>query len=51
MKNRIVTCPFCKRYHMVPYYLNVICSCGAKYYINTREWLDRRTGKIVKGTD
>ena len=49
MENRISTCPFCKRAHVTPIWLNVICSCGAKFYIHTNEWWDRKTGKIIKG--
>lgn len=48
MYNMIVTCPFCKRYHFVSSHINIICPCGSKFYINTREWWDRKTGKVVK---
>ena len=51
MDTRLTVCPFCKKVHKTPFWLNVLCNCGAKYYINTNEWWDRKTGKIVKGTD
>lgn len=45
----LVTCPFCKRehFHDRPY-LNVICHCGAKLYVNDGTWLNRKTGEKVK---
>lgn len=46
--DRITRCPFCKKYHRTPRYLNVICSCGAKFYVNNGQWLDRKTGKSVQ---
>ena len=42
------TCPFCGKEHVTAQWLNVICSCGAKFYINTHEWWDRKTGRIIK---
>lgn len=38
---RFKKCPFCGRGHFVKSYMNVICSCGAKYYFSTDDWLDR----------
>ena len=38
-------CPFCGTSHDVKPHLNIICPCGAKYYINTKEWWDRTTGE------
>ena len=38
-------CPFCGREHTAPSLLNVICECGAKYYYNTKKWLNRNTGE------
>lgn len=42
------TCPFCGKEHVTAQWLNVICPCGAKFYVNTHEWLDRNTGRIIK---
>lgn len=41
----MLTCPFCKRTHFTRPYLNVICSCGAKFYILSGMWLNRNTGE------
>lgn len=48
MSDRIVKCPFCGTKHATRPWLNVLCPCGAKYYVRDREWWDRVTGKIVK---
>lgn len=45
---RIITCPFCGKENVARAHLNVICSCGAKFYISNNEFWDRKTGKIVK---
>jgi len=38
-------CPFCGSKHDEKPHLNIICSCGAKYYIHTQEWWSRTTGE------
>lgn len=46
-------CPFCGKWHIQSMHLNIICPCGAKYYIHTGEWLDRKGGLThdsAKGT-
>lgn len=46
----VVTCPFCGETHETyrnPY-INIVCSCNAKYYANTSEWLNRNTGERKK---
>ena len=40
-------CPFCGTEHDVKPHLNIICLCGAKYYIHTKEWWNRATGEKV----
>jgi hypothetical protein len=45
---RVITCPFCNRVNTANVCVNVICSCGAKFYIRTKEWWDRKDGRIVK---
>jgi hypothetical protein len=45
---RVITCPFCLKQNVARAHLNVICSCGAKFYIFNNEFWDRKTGKIVK---
>lgn len=45
---RVISCPFCYKQHVANRHINVICGCGAKYYVNTNEFWDRKTGKIVK---
>ena len=42
------TCPFCGKKHITHTWLNVICPCGAKFYIHTHEWLNRKTGEKIK---
>ena len=42
------TCPFCGNEHVTAQWLNVLCECGAKFYVNTHEWMDRKTGKIIR---
>lgn len=43
-------CPFCNRIHTVEnLYMNTRCECGGKYYSNTGDWVNRKTGKKVKG--
>lgn len=45
-----VVCPFCKTVHKrTNIYLNVICSCGGKYYPCSGKWINRQTGAIVEG--
>lgn len=46
--NRISTCPFCGNVNVTRPHINVICPCGAKFYIHTQEWWDRKTGTVVK---
>ena len=47
---RIITCPFCGKEHVSSAYVNVICPCGAKYYIHNNEFWDRK-GTIVKNVE
>lgn len=42
-------CPFCKEIRAGTPLVNLICKCGAKYYYDSDIWLDRKTGKEVKG--
>lgn len=45
-----VVCPFCSTVHQrSSLYLNIICSCGGKYYPCNGEWINRKTGERVKG--
>lgn len=44
----LLTCPFCKRKHFTRPYLNILCHCGAKFYMNDRTWLNRKTGEKIK---
>lgn len=42
-------CPFCgeiveRRFEEC----NGFCKCGAKYYFNTKEWLNRKTGERLQ---
>ena len=48
MLMRKITCPFCDRRHVIAAHLNVLCSCGAKYYIHNGEFWDRKDGNVVK---
>ena len=48
-EKRIKTCPFCGSICEGSMYINLICGCGAKYYCQSDIWLDRKTGKEVKG--
>ncbi len=44
-------CPFCGKEHFRHLHINIICDCGAKYYFNTTDWLNRETGeKIHRGS-
>lgn len=45
---QLLTCPFCKRKHFTRPHLNVLCHCGAKFYIHNGLWLNRKTGEEVK---
>lgn len=38
-------CPFCGEKYIHKPWLNIICTCGAKYYFVDRFWLDRGTGE------
>lgn len=42
-------CPFCGEICEGTHLVNLICKCGAKYYYESDIWLDRKTGKEVKG--
>ena len=44
----ITTCPFCGKQHIRNIYINAICDCGAKYYVNGKYWLNRKNGEVVK---
>ena len=48
MKMRVINCPFCGTQNISRYHLNVLCSCGAKYYIHNGEWWDRKNGNVVR---
>lgn len=49
MLMREIKCPFCGCLHIKPACINVLCSCGAKYYIHNGEFWERKpSGKIVK---
>lgn len=48
MLMREIRCPFCKRLNVTRALLNVLCPCGAKYYIHNGEFWDRKDGTIVK---
>lgn len=42
----MIVCPFCGKTHdSENTYLNIACSCNAKYYANTHEWLNRNIGE------
>lgn len=43
--SELKACPFCNRKHPVKQYLNIICSCGSKFSVNTNKWLNRNTGE------
>ena len=45
---RDTICPMCGKRHVSSMWVNIICNCGSKYYINTTEWLDRNTGVAIK---
>lgn len=47
-ETRTTTCPFCGNVQTTRYWLNVLCPCGAKFYIHNREWWDRKTGAVKK---
>lgn len=50
--NNKIKCPYCGRTHYVAPHLNVICPCGAKYYIHLREWWSRgATTKVQTNAD
>lgn len=38
-------CPFCGKEHEQRAWLNIICDCGAKYYLIWNVWIDRKTGE------
>lgn len=42
-------CPFCGAIHIWRPHLNIICQCGAKYYIHLNTWLNRNTGESMVG--
>ena len=42
-------CPFCGEICEGTPLVNLICKCGAKYYYESDIWLDRKTGKEVRG--
>lgn len=49
-EKQIKTCPFCGSICEGNMFLNLICKCGAKYYVQSDIWLDRKkTKKEVKG--
>lgn len=48
-EKRIRICPFCGSICEGSMYINLLCECGAKYYCQSDIWLDRKTGKEVKG--
>ena len=44
----IVTCPFCgNKVNRLYDICNGFCSCGAKYYVRDKMWLNRKTGERV----
>lgn len=45
---RVIECPFCGHKNVARSWLNVLCPCGAKYYISDNTFWDRKYGKIVK---
>ena len=47
---RIIRCPFCNEQNIARWNINVLCSCGAKFYIHNYEWWDRKNGKVLKVT-
>lgn len=50
MLMREIKCPFCDCTNIIAAHLNVLCPCGAKYYIHNNEFWERKIGgKIVKG--
>ena len=42
-------CPFCGEIGEATCFVNIICSCGAKYYYLSDIWKCRKTGKEVRG--
>lgn len=44
---KLVNCPFCWRSHLAYDHMNVLCPCGAKYYVATKEWRERRGLKRI----
>lgn len=48
LTSRITICPFYGNVQATRPWLNVLCPCGAKFYIHNREWWDRKTGKVIK---
>lgn len=44
-----ITCPFCGKEHKQRSHINVICSCGAKFYYRDLLWLNRKNGKTKLG--
>lgn len=51
MLMRKITCPFCRHQIIARAHVNVLCPCGAKYYIYTKEFWDRKDGKIVENPE
>ena len=45
------TCPFCRTEYENFRGLNLICSCGGKYYYFDKTWLNRKTGEEVKESE
>lgn len=44
-----IKCPFCGRINVNRAHINILCPCGAKYYIHNNEFWERKPGgKIVK---
>ena len=48
MVMREIVCPFCGCKNVASKNVNVICTCGAKYYIHNGEFWNRKNGNIVK---
>ena len=49
MESRLVRCPFCGRTHVLRPWLNLVCPCGAKYYIHNKEWWERHGAHRIIG--
>lgn len=49
MLMRQIKCPFCECVNVVSAHINVLCPCGAKYYIHNDEFWNRKEPyKIMK---